>query len=209
MGEEGADMELAVEQWKKPKTIAAVVMACASLLLLAAFFLPYVTATEEYAQALSSLPQQVPIDDSGLTPADIKDLSLMEFAKLTYELAQGSRYDWILPNAILYFFVGGCSAVVLLLAVFRRPILTTLTSCVAALAIFIVRWDFDERSAFPNSSYDWGIVQWLYPIALALVIAGSIAYFVICRKEKKVQKALIAQAANEDQEQASMAGDGE
>lgn len=154
------------------------VMVLAAVVLVASFFLPYASMTEE-GRELASAAGSVYLEELGMSYGDMVDLSLMEYAK-TYA-TMGGLY---LVYVVLYIAAVALSAVTLLLAALKKPIGAIVFAALTFAASLLIRWDFSDRNVIPGSAYDWGIASWLYLVAAVVVIAAAIWMLVIRKRVK-------------------------
>lgn len=73
----------------------------------------------------------------------------------------------------------------LLFSVLKKPIPTILFNLLAFAVFRITKWDFEDRGVIPNSSYDWGIAQYICYISIIMVMMGAVALLVAKIKDKK------------------------
>ena len=167
------------------RTIASVATIVAALLLVAAFFLPYASGTQEFREGLGSMSANPYSETLGMSNEDLADISLFEYARIynaSGELGMGDAF------AVIYVPLTVAPAVLsvltLLFAVLRKPIPSTVFSVLTVALTFLLNWDFEDRGVIPGSNYDWGIARWVYLAAGVGVIACAI-WQIVLRKQSK------------------------
>lgn len=163
------------------RAIARIVMIVAAVALVAAFFLPWASANDEYRELASATPDAMFYEPTGLTASDAADLSLFD-----YTLVYGSMLGtgWELYMAIMYATLG-VSIIALLLAAFGKPIGAGVFSILAFASSRLLVWDFGDRGVLPNSTHDWGIAPMVYVLTAVVLIAAAVWLLVMKRQAKK------------------------
>lgn len=92
-------------------------MVLAAAVAVAAFFLPWGTADEEYREAAAQMPDVVYYEPTGMTVSDAADLSLMEYAGVYHSM--GSVWE---VYAVIMYAILAASVLALLLAAMGKPI---------------------------------------------------------------------------------------
>ena len=160
------------------RTIAVVTTIVAALLLVAAFFLPYASATEDYRAALGQLSQ----NPFGLENGDLADVSLFEYARIYLNAAPEAFAAVYVPLTVAPAVLG---VLTLLFAALRKPIPAIVFSALTVAVTLLLNWDFEDRGVIPSSTYDWGIAKWVYLVAGVAVIACAVWQLVLRRKAKR------------------------
>lgn len=167
------------------RLIARIVMVVAALGLMAAFFLPWASAGEDYREAAALAPDVMFYEPTGLTVEGAADLSLFEYAQV-YGSMSGT--GWEVYQYIMYVALA-ISAVTLLLAAFGKPIGATVFAVLTVAASRLLVWDFEDRGVLPNSTHDWGIAPVIYIVAAVVLIAAAVWLFVLKRQAKVAARA--------------------
>ena len=167
--------------------VARIVMVVAALGLVAAFFLPWASADEEYRAAAAKAPEFMYYEPTGLTVADAQDLSLLEYVQV-YGSMEGA---WPIYMVVMYATVA-VSVLAFILTVCGKPIGAMVFGVLALAASRLLVWDFTDRGVLPSSTHDWGIAPAVYVVATVLLVAAAIWLFMAKRRTK---------AANAVQEQ--------
>lgn len=170
---------------KSPALYAAIMGIVGAALLIAAFFLPYGAATQDYRADLMGNPDYVIDEASGMTCADAADMSLFEYASLY--AAQGeemlgsifSLYVALMGSALVL------AALTLLFALLRKATPTVIFAMLNMGMILLLNWDFADRGVIGTLKYDWGIAKWIYLVGGIMAIAGGIWLFICKHKAKK------------------------
>ena len=173
--------------------LPSIIALLAALVALAAFFLPYISATEEYAAYIDTIADQVVYEAAELKAGDLKNISIFAYAK-TYIMAG----EEIFRNKTSGYIEGGAFAAVgvfalltALWALGRRPILTFINNALMGGAFYLISWDVMDRSIMPDSRRFWGISHQLYYPLVAIIGICAIWMFVAKHKAKKQARAAL------------------
>ena len=164
----------------KMQIVARAAMVIAAIALVAAFFLPWAAADDEYRDAAAQVPDVVYYEPVGMTVEEAADLSLIEYAQL-YGSMEGT--DWVIYQYLIYAGVA-VAAIALVLAALGKPIGATIFAVLAFAISRLLVWDFGDRGVLPNSTHDWGIAPTVYILGLVVVLAASVWMFMLKRREK-------------------------
>ena len=168
------------------RTIASVATTVAALLLVAAFFLPYASGTQEFREGLSSMPANPYSETLGMSNDDIVDLSLVEYVRIYSAAGElGMPEEFAAIYVPLTVAPAVLSVLTLLFAVLRKPIPSIAFSALTVALTFLLNWDFEDRGVIPSSSYDWGVARWAYLVAGIAAIALAIWQIVLRRQLKR------------------------
>lgn len=164
--------------------IIAMLLAIAAI---AAFFLPYISSTEEYSHYIESRATEKVFQSADLTVGDMKDMSLFEYAKVYLQARQEIFRDD--AAGILYTVLIGAIGVGAVLAFLcawgKKPILLMMMTLLMGGAFYVTNWDFMDRRIMPDSNRVWGIShEMLYPVAVLLLIC-AVWMFIAKRMDKK------------------------
>lgn len=167
------------------RTIASVATIVAALLLVAAFFLPYASGTQEFREGLSSMSANPYSETLGMSNEDLADISLFEYVRVysaSGELGMGDAFAAVyVPLMVAPAALG---VLTLLFAALRKPIPSVVFSLLTVALTFLLNWDFEDRGVIPSSNYDWGIARWVYLVAGIAVIACAV-WQVVLRKQSR------------------------
>lgn len=178
---EGANNTINPADKKAPfMLIARIALAVAAALLVAAFFLPWASADEEFREGAAALPDFMFYEPAGMTVSDACDISLLEYAQV-YGSMEGTA--WVVYMVAMYAGLA-LSVVALLLAVLGKPIGTAVFAVLACAVSRLLVWDFGDRGVLPSSTHDWGAAPTVYLIATVAVIALAILLVMLRRQAK-------------------------
>ena len=167
------------------RTIASVATIVAALLLVAAFFLPYASGTQEFREGLSSMTANPYSETLGMSNEDLADISLFEYVRIysaSGELGMGDAFAAVyVPLTVAPVVLG---VLTLLFAALRKPIPSVVFSVLTVALTFLLNWDFEDRGVIPSSNYDWGIARWVYLVAGIAVIACAV-WQIVLRKQSR------------------------
>lgn len=166
-----------------PKAIAIIV----SIVTIIGLFLPYISATEDYASYLKTIKDQKIYESADMTAGDMREVSLFEYAKVYYQAGEEIFKD---KNAgIFYSVMFGSPAILgLMLVLFaarKKPILMFLFSILLGLMLYLINWDVADRGIMPNYNRVWGIAHSMYYPCVAVLSGCSIWMFIVKRKMKR------------------------
>lgn len=175
---------------KKMFLVVTLSVILVSLLVVLAFFLPYASAKADYRKILENFPQQIYMQEIGMTNADAMDISLLEFARVYGAFATSSGQIGTVGTIVVVMIslVGLFSLLTLIFAALRKPIVILIFNCLTFGAVCLLSWDFQDRGALPSNSYDFGMAYYIYYIGAALILAGAICMLVMKIQEKKQKK---------------------
>lgn len=159
-------------------TIATVLTIVFAALLVAAFFLPYASAVEEYRAVLGQLSE----NPFGVANEELADTSLLEYVRIYLNAAPEAFVAVYVPLTIAPAVLG---ALTLLFSSLRKPVPAIVFSVVTLGVTSLLSWDFEDRGVLPSDTYDWGVARWVYLAAGVAVIACSIWQIVLRRQARR------------------------
>lgn len=170
--------------------LARLVAMLVALAALAAFFLPYISATPGYRASMAYQAGDKPFEDVDITVGEIMDMSLYKYARMYFQ--GGNTFFGSLGTGILYgaiFSAVGVFALLTLLAAWRvRPIWTLVCDLLMCGAVYVVNWDFVDRGVMPHYTRVWGIAyQAYYPLA-AVIAACAVCMFLVERRGGRIAR---------------------
>lgn len=163
------------------------IVMIAALIAIITFFLPYISATEEYRGYMATRAGEKPFDGVEITVGDMMDMSLFEYARTYYQGGEaifhssGSGMFY----GVLISAIAGFALLTLLAAWRKRPILTLICDLLMGGAFYLVNWDFVDRGIMPDSDRLWAIAYHLYYPLAAVIAVCAIWMFVVKRRMKK------------------------
>lgn len=182
-------MENSTDQKVQPTwapLVLRVVMVVAALGLVAAFFLPWASADEDYRSAAATAPELMYYEPTGLTVSEAQDLSLLEYAQV-YGSMEGA---WVVYMVIMYA-TAAVSVLAFILAACNKPIGAAVFGALALAASRLLVWDFTDRGVLPNDTHDWGVAPTIYVAAALLLVVAAIWLFMVKRKAKAANAAQV------------------
>lgn len=170
--------------------IPRIIIILVALVALVAFFLPYISATEEYRSYINFNADTKPFDSVDITIGEMADMSLFTYARTYF---QGG--EEILRSKGSGIFYGVLMSSVALLAILiilatlgNKPILTLILDVLMAGAFYLINWDFIDRRIMPDSNRVWGISYHLYYPIAAIIAVCAIWMFIVKHKAKNEAK---------------------
>lgn len=164
----------------KTQIVARATMVIAAMALVAAFFLPWAAADEEYRDAAAQVPDAMYYEPVGMTVEEAVDLSLIEYAQL-YGSMEGT--GWVIYQYLIYAGVA-VAAIALVLAMLGKPIGATVFAVLTLAISRVLVWDFGDRGVLPNDTHGWGIATTVFIVAAIALVAAALWMFVLKRREK-------------------------
>lgn len=154
--------------------ITFLVTLTGSFIVLAAFFLPYASATEEYRDFLKSYFQEMNVAEIGMTNGDAINVSLFEFAKMYGVIYRSVDKELGMIIMTIIGAIGVLSLITVLFAALKKPIGILIFNCLTYGAFSMLTWDFRDRGVMPNSDYNWGISYYLYYIGSGIIFVSTL-----------------------------------
>lgn len=176
----------------KQKTLLPFVIALVSaLLMLLCVFLPYSAATEERAEWIDKYPDTVVLEETNLTAADMKHISMAKYAHIYFTMSEELWHDSTVGilYIVLVALIGGGVVVAAVFVLGRKPIGCMIFGGLACVVFHLLNLDFIDRGVIPSDSYDWGIAHTLFPIAAVIMIASALWMLVMKIIIKRQQRA--------------------
>ena len=178
--------------------ISRIVAIVVSAVLVIAFFLPLISATEDYREYLDELSGK-PFESIDLSFDEMKDMSLFTYAKVYFQCGDeffgssgiGTIYG-ILISAVALF-----SLLTLLGAAINKPVVSIIFDILTVGAYYAVIWDFMSRKIMPSTNSAWGIAYNLYYPCAALILIAAILMIVWRKKRKKTVPPVVAPVETE------------
>lgn len=169
-----------------PPRIAALIGA---LIIIAAFFLPIATATEEHREHLEKYADYMNVEEINMTNEDAIDVSVFDFARMYGVLLDTGNRDLGVLMLIVIAVIAVGSVLALLMAFAKKPIATIIFSVLAMGAEWLLLWDFKDRGVFPGNDYGYGMAYYLYYAGAVVILAGAIWMMITKIKLKREVRA--------------------
>lgn len=160
----------------------------AALVMLVSVFLPYATATGDWAAWLGRMPGGEVIDETlGMTAWEAVHLSVWDFTRLYCAFSQELWNDTVTGTiyAVLFGAIVGLPLIAGLFALGRRPVGVLIFALLALGASRVQDWDYTVRGVILDGRYTWGIAHYLYPIAAVAACIGAVWLWRGKRKARK------------------------
>lgn len=173
------------EQPLRPPFLVTVV---ASIIVLAAFFLPLATADAEYAEYLKTHAQDYIMPGIEVTNEEVIHISMYEYAMMYMETY--NTIDRTLSTVVVAIIgaAGFLSLITLLFAIFKKPIAVIIFNALSLGVYYLMVWDFKERGVVPNNIYNLGFAYYVYYIGFIAVFAGAVWLLGVKIKQKRQRK---------------------
>lgn len=174
----------------------------AAALMVSCLFLPYATATEDYAKRVDKYPDEIIFEDMNLTAKELKNVSMVEYAHIYLTMSEQFWHDSAVGilYAALVGLIGGFSLIAALFALGKKPIPVLIFTALAFGVFAVQNWDYTDRGIIPSSSYNWGPAHTLFPAAAAAAMIAAVWMLV---RKITIKKQLKAEEMVEHDSQAS------
>lgn len=167
--------------------IPRIIIIVSAVVALVAFFLPYISATDNFRAYINEHADEKVYSTVDLTIGDLADMSMFTYARVYFQGGEEilrSKESGIFYG-VLMFSVAGFALLVLLTALGKKPILTLILDLLMAGAFYLINWDFIDRGIMPDSRRVWAISHSLYYPLAAIIVVCAIWMFIEKRKAKK------------------------
>lgn len=170
--------------------IPRIITLLVASIMVVCVFLPYATATTEFAEAIELSPDTMVIEELDLTAKDMKNVSMAKFARIWF-VTRDQYWDptECVLRTIMVVLIGLFSLAASGFAFFGKPIpVITLTALVYGVFAF-QNWTYIYEKKIPSETYDWGIAHTLMPIIIILTLVCAICMLVmkiIAKKQIKL-----------------------
>lgn len=147
-----------------------------AFLMIACIFLPYSTVNAERAEWIEQHPDTVMIEKMDLTAAEVKQISLVQYARIYHAISEEYWHDSAYGMFYIAFavLIGGGALLALLFSFWRKPIGAIFFGALSCGGFQIMNLDFTWRGVIPGKYYDWGMTHTLFPIAVGLFVIGAV-----------------------------------
>ena len=160
-------------------------------MLIAAFFLPYASATTEYKGWLSDHADSMYAEEIGMTNGDAIGISPFEFFRMYIYAASnysGSNQAISIICIVMLSLMAGFTLLCTLFAALNKPIPLIVFDVLTLAVLLLMDFDFEDRGVVPSSNYDWGAAKYIYFIGFAVTLVGAVLLLIHKIKEKKSSK---------------------
>lgn len=174
----------------KGKTNRIVFMVIALLgviLLIAAFFLPFAAAKDEYREFLTNNADRMYSEEVGMTNGEAADISLLEFFRIyAYGVSNYSGQNQTISVIciVLFCLYAVFTLLCAIFALIKKGIPLAVFDVLTLIVIFIMRFDFKDRGTIENSMYDWGYGNYFFFIGAAVTLVGAVLLIIASKKAK-------------------------
>ena len=176
-----------MELTRKPRLLGF----AAAVLAAALFFMPYISATKEYAERLEEIsklsPDEKVAESADMKVSDLKNLSVYDYAKIYIQAGEeifGSKTSGYIEGAF-FAAVGVFAVLAALCALGRKPVLMFLMTALMGASFYAINWDITDRGIMPDPDRVWGLSYYAYWPVAAVMAVCAVWLFIAKRKEKK------------------------
>lgn len=158
-----------------------------AIIAIAAFFQPYINATEEYCRILDLAGSKKVYSTADLTFSDMKRMTLFDYAKVYLQAGQEIFPDDTIR--IIYTALYGSIVVIAFLAFLfamgRKPFLLLLSTLLLGGAAYLINLDFLQRGIMPDNNQVWGIAHEILLPVSELLLVFAVWMLIAKRIDKK------------------------
>lgn len=176
---------------KKILFFPSLVVLAGAIILIAAFFLPYASATKEWKEFLTETSGEKYLEGSDMENQELINISLLEYTKLYSTLGatlELGKFGYI--YVALFAAVGVCSFLVLIFAIFKKAIPVMVFDLLTFGTNYLLFGDFKDRGIMSGSNYHTGVGCYLYFAVTVVVFLGAVWLLIT---KIRIQKALVRQ----------------
>lgn len=169
-----------------PKAVSII----AAIAMVAAFFLPFVSATGDYREWLLENPDTVQSEEIGMTNTDMADLSLLEYV-MSYSHGEDVGMDGL--ESTFYMILCALplvlSVLALVLSLASKPVGAIVFSILTVAVVSALVWDFSSRRiVYDGGRMAFACAQYVYYAGAALSVFGSAWLISARRKARKASE---------------------
>jgi len=166
-----------------PRMIAII----AAIIAIVAFFLPYISATDDFRTYINAHADEKVYSTVDLTIGDMADMSLFTYARVYFQAGEEvlCSKDSGIFYGVLMSSIAGFALLIALSALGKKPVLTLINDILMVGAFYLVNWDFLDRGIMPDSRRVWAISHSIYYPLAAVIAVCAIWMFIEKRKAKK------------------------
>lgn len=172
---------------RKQHILPLLIAVLGSLLLIAALFLPFASATEETKEDLLEYADEMYAREINMTNKDAVNISLLEFGRIYAAAAREGLYKAIAVTCLVIMAAFALFAVLtVLFSSLRKPVAAIIFDLLSFGAFRLLMFDFKDRGVIVNSSYGWGFAVTLCHVGAAVVIIGAVLLIIEKIKTKRI-----------------------
>ena len=173
-------------QKKNNLFIPFIVAVIGSALMILTIFLPYTSATKEFAERIDSYPEAVAYSNTDIKAGDVKNVSMVQYASMyssnSKEILHQSSVGAI--YVVIVVGIGIFSLLSLIFALLKKPIPLIISDVLAFGVFTFLGWDFRDRGLM-RSAYNGGIGYYLFYIGIVMALVGAVLLIMAKKKGKK------------------------
>ncbi len=156
--------------------IPFIIALVGAILMVFTVFLPYATATGDYAEYIKEYPEETVYEELDITAKDMLNVSMVEYANIYSKLSEeiwGTATNGTI-YVVMVALIGGFSLLAVLFAVLKKPI-AIIIFCIFSFGVFCLQnWDYTDRGVIPSSSYGWGVGYYIFYVATIITVIGAV-----------------------------------
>lgn len=170
--------------------IPFIVLLVAVLIAVASFFLPYSSVTAERREMIDKYPDEMFVQELGMTSKDAADMSLMEYFNVySYMAGHNQSVEIAITCVVMICVVAFFTLLTVLFVCLRKAVPTIVFSLLDLGVFFLLGADFQMRGVIGDGkTYTFAIAYYLFIAALIVIFAAAIWLLVVKMKNKKANK---------------------
>lgn len=168
-------------------TLVSALCIVSAVALVAAFFLPYLSATPEYRESLDALGELASFEDGVSGYADV---SLFDYVRVYGAVGEADAGAISTASSMIvavYAIPVVLAVLILLFSLLRKPTAMLVFGVPMFAYTFWISSLYGQWGSAGTGVYDLGVAHWVYLVAGAAVIVFAIWLFVLKHQAKKAR----------------------
>lgn len=171
-----------IKKLKENKSLIPMLVAIVlAFVMFLTIFMPYASATEEYAERLEQYSDYYALEELDMNGDDFINISMAKYAKVYSKMSEDIFGDSatgvlyvVLVVLIAVFAIGA-----LVFAFFKKPIAVIVFDILAFVVFCIQNWDYKDRGVIPSDNYNWGGAYYIFIICAIAVLVCAVASIIL------------------------------
>lgn len=176
---------------EKGKRITGLVLIIISIIMVASFIMPYLSAKGDYKKYLKDYATEMNTEEIEMTNADAVNVSLYEFFRIyQYGWSHGQQKEVSALYTIMIGIVVVLSILILISALCRKPIAVIIFDIFQILVFRILASEFKILGLVKNGRYVFGVGYYIYYLSFIVAIVLAVVLLIIKINEKKLKRTI-------------------
>ena len=171
----------------KKLNVPILIMLVGAVAIIISLFLPYVSATEEYAKILNN-SLDTSFEQLNMTRQEAINPSLYNIANAYYQASESYThilYKYFVPISVAT--IGIFALLNVLFAILKKPIPAIVFDILSVGIFALLNWDFQGRGVF-TKVYNFSTGYYLLYVASIVILIGAVWLLINKMKDKKNDK---------------------